>query len=111
MKALQLMAASIWSPAATFAEIRTTNPRPWIPIIIHSLVGMLVAGILVSRIDLAEILLAQAAQQGNTVPEDQQEAVTSLFNSPLFAFAVSALPAIFVPLMFLLVSASTSPCF
>ena len=53
---------------------------------------------------MADVLLAQTAQQGNSIPEDQQEAVTALFNSPVLAFVIRALPAVFVPLMFLLVA-------
>lgn len=98
------MVGSIWSPAATFQEIRQESVRPWIPILVHALMAMLVVGTLLSRVDLAEFLLAQASRQGTTLQGQQLEAARTTLSSPIIPIVIASLPVVFVPIMFLVVA-------
>jgi len=104
MSAFRLMAGSLWSPGAAFREILEARARPWVPMAIHILFGVMLVAAIISRVDLGELLLAQAAQQGSTMPAEQRETAAEFLNSPVLMLLVAAAPVLFVPLMFFVVA-------
>lgn len=105
MRSIRLMAASIWSPAEAFREILESGVRPWVPVAVHILAGVLLIAVLISRVDLGAMIAAQAAQsQGANMNEEAQEAMSTLFNSPVATALIASTPVLTVPIMFLFVA-------